>query len=71
VCDQHPWEQAYFLPVKNPFYTVTGADGSFRIEDVPAGKHKIIAWHPFAGQIQADIEVREGKTVAGNFQIKK
>jgi len=71
VCDQHPWEQAYFLPVKNPYYAVTGADGSFRIEDVPAGKHKLIAWHPFAGQIEADVEVRDGTTVTANFQIKK
>ena len=70
-CDNHRWEQAYFLPVKNPYYAVTGADGSFRIEDVPGGKHKMIAWHPFAGQIEADVDVKDGTTVTANFQIKK
>jgi len=71
VCDYHAWERAFFLPVKNPYYAVTGADGGFRIEDVPAGKHKMIAWHPFAGQIEADVEVKDGATVTANFQMKK
>jgi len=71
VCDRHQWEQAYFLPVKNPHYVVTGADGSFTIKNVPEGKHKMIAWHPFAGKIEADIEVKEGATVTTHFRIKK
>ena len=71
LCDYHAWERAFFLPVKNPYYAVTGADGGFRIEDVPAGKHKMIAWHPFAGQIEADVEVKDGATVTANFQMKK
>ena len=70
-CDIHEWEQAFFLPVRNPHYAVTGADGNFTIENVPAGKHKIIAWHPFAGRVEADVEVKEGATVTANFQIKK
>lgn len=70
-CDQHEWEQAYFLPVKNPHYWVTGADGTFAIENVPAGTHKLIAWHPFAGQVEADIDVKDGEAVTANFQIKR
>ena len=70
-CDQHEWEQAFFLPVKNPHYGVAGADGSFTIENVPSGKHKVIAWHPFAGQVEAVVEVTDGATVTANFQIRK
>jgi hypothetical protein len=29
----------------NPFQAVTGADGTFRIENIPAGKYTIEAWH--------------------------
>jgi len=70
-CDMHEWEQAFFLPVRNPHYGMTGGDGSFKIENVPARKHRVIAWHPFAGQVEADVEVQDGATVTANFQIKK
>jgi ankyrin repeat protein len=70
-CDQHEWEQAFFLPVRNPHYAVTGAAGRFTIKNVPAGKHKLIAWHPFAGKVEAEVDVQAGATVTANFQIKK
>jgi len=70
-CDYHEWERAFFLPVRNPHYAVTGADGRFKIENMPAGKHKLIAWHPFAGEVEAEVKVKEGETVTANFQITK
>ena len=70
-CDQHEWEQAFFLPVRNPYYAVTGTNGRFTITHVPAGKHRILAWHPFAGKVEADVEVTAGATVTANFQITK
>jgi hypothetical protein len=70
-CDMHEWEKAFFLPVKNPHYAVTGADGHFTIKNVPAGKHKLIAWHPFAGQVEAEVDVQAGATVMANLQIKQ
>lgn len=70
-CDQHEFMQSFFLPVKNPFYTVVKDDGTFEIKDVPAGKHHVTAWHPFAGEVSADVEVKDGATVQANFQIKK
>jgi hypothetical protein len=46
-------------------------DGSFEIKDVPAGKHKIVAWHPFAGRVEADVDVPEGGKVEAKLQVKK
>lgn len=70
-CDQHEFMQSWFLPVKNGHFGVTGGDGSFEIKDVPAGKHKVLAWHPVAGNVQADCEVKDGATTECNFDIKK
>lgn len=70
-CDQHEFMQAWFLPVKNNHFGTTGADGTFEIKDVPAGKHKVLAWHPVAGNVQADCEVKDGATTECNFDIKK
>ena len=70
-CDQHEFMQSFFLPVSNPFYAVVKDDGSFEIKDVPAGKHKIVAWHPFAGRVEADVDVPEGGKVEAKLEVKK
>lgn len=69
-CDQHEFMQGWYLPVTNSHYGTTGADGTFEIKDVPAGKHKVVAWHPIAGKVEADVEVKDGGSVDANFEIK-
>ncbi len=70
-CDQHEYMQSWFLPVKNGYFAVSAGDGTFEIKDVPAGKHKVLAWHPVAGNVEMDVEVKDGATVEVNFDIKK
>lgn len=72
-CDQHEFMQSFFLPVANPHFTVVKDDGSFELKDVPAGKHKVVAWHPFAGKgkkIEFEVEVPEGGTANLKAEIK-
>jgi len=69
-CDQHEFMQAWFLPVSNPFYATANDDGTFEIKDVPAGKHTLMAWHPIAGKVEADVDVKDGGSVTANFEIK-
>ncbi|MGH7258608.1 MAG: hypothetical protein ACREIM_09520 [Nitrospiraceae bacterium] len=70
-CDQHEFMQGFFLPVWNPHYAVVKDDGTFEIKDVPAGKHKIIAWHPKAGQVEMEVDVPEGGKADVNAEVKK
>ena len=70
-CDFHEWEQAFFLPVTNPYYAKVADDGSFVIKNVPPGRHRIVAWHPFAGRIEADIVVDEFGSAQVNFELQK
>ena len=70
-CDQHEFMQGFFLPVWNPHYAVVKDDGTFEIKDVPAGKHKIIAWHPKAGQVEMEVDVPEGGTAQAKLEVKK
>lgn len=68
-CDQHEFMQSFFLPVTNPFFAVVKEDGSFELKDVPAGKHKLVVWHPFIKKGQAmeiDVDVPEG----GKAEVK-
>jgi hypothetical protein len=72
-CDQHEFMQSFFLPVSNPHYAVVKEDGTFKIEGVPPGKHKVVAWHPFVGKgklNEFEVEVTEGGTANLKADLK-
>jgi len=72
-CDQHEFMQSFFLPVTNAHFAVVKDDGSFELKDVPAGKHKVVAWHPFAAKgkkVEFEVEVPEGGTANLKAEIK-
>lgn len=68
-CDQHEFMQAWFLPVENPHFSKSAEDGTFEIQNVPAGPHTLLAWHPIAGQTKVTVHVDEGETAEVNFKI--
>ena len=44
-CEVHPWMSAYAGVMDNPYYGVTGDDGSAAIKDLPPGDYVLEAWH--------------------------
>ena len=68
-CDVHPWMTAYVLVAGNPFFAVTGDDGSFKITGVPAGKYTVEAWHERYGTKTAEITVDADKAAETAFQF--
>jgi len=72
-CDQHEFMQAFFLPVSSPHFAVVKEDGTFEIKDVPAGKDKVVAWHPFVGKgkkVEFDVDVPEGGSATLKAELK-
>ena len=63
-CDQHNWMEADARIVWNPYYSVTGADGAFSIDGVPAGKYKVTAWQPYVGESTQEVTVGDGAAKA-------
>jgi hypothetical protein len=51
-CNIHPWMKAWLVVRPNPYATVTAADGSFEIKNLPAGELELQLWHEKAGFIQ-------------------
>jgi plastocyanin len=56
-CNIHPQMSAVVVVRDNPYFTKAGADGSFVIEDVPAGKYELKAWQERAGEGSVEITV--------------
>jgi len=62
-CDIHPWMAAWIYVFDHDRFTVTEADGSFRIADVPSGRHRIAVRQP-SGRLARDVavDVHPGET---------
>jgi len=58
--------------VTNPYFAVSGADGSFEIPNVPAGKYTLEAWHEQLGVVTSAVIVKNGATapVGVTYEIK-
>ena len=67
TCDVHPWMRGLVVVSSHPFFAISGKDGSFTIDKVPAGKYDIEAWHPHYGLKKASVDVVDGKPAEINF----
>jgi len=56
-CNIHPWMKSYIAVFANPYFQVTGEDGSFKIENLPPGTYKLTAWHEVYGAKEQDVTV--------------
>jgi hypothetical protein len=43
-CDIHTWMKAWWLVIDHPYAAISGKDGKFTIEKVPAGTQEFTAW---------------------------
>ncbi len=68
-CDQHNFMEADARIIWNPYYAVTGKEGKFHIDQIPAGTYRVTAWHPYAGEVTQEITVKGGQTTPLNFQM--
>jgi plastocyanin len=66
-CDIHAWMNAWVPVVAHPFFAVTGDDGVFRIQGLPAGEYTLEAWHETLGRQSATVVVAEGGESAVSF----
>lgn len=70
-CNMHPQMVAHILVVPNGNYVRAGKDGFFRLTNVPAGKHRVVAWAPNAKPVAADAEVSDTGVVTLELELKK
>lgn len=68
-CNQHPWMRAYIGVLDNPFYAVSGRDGSFEIKGVPPGEYEIEAWHEKYGAQTMKLTVEAKGTASVEFTM--
>jgi plastocyanin len=68
-CNIHPQMSAVVVVRDNPFFTKVSPDGTFAIENVPAGRHVLKAWHERAGESSVAVDVPEHGSVAASLAL--
>jgi len=69
-CDVHFWMTSYLHILPNPFFAVTGDDGTFTISGLPAGAYTIEAWHEKLGTQTQQVTIVDGQSAPVTFTFK-
>ena len=59
-CNIHPRMAGFIVVRDNAYYAQPGADGTYTIENVAAGKYTLHVWHERAPEVTREIVVPEG-----------
>ena len=70
-CDAHNFMHAYMMALKNPYYAITAADGSFTVDNIPPGTYEVTVWHSLLGSVTKTVEVKGGAKAALAHQYSK
>ena len=70
TCDLHSWMASWVVVAAHPFYAVTGSDGQFAFDNLPAGQYKLQVWHERLGTVPASVTVSGEQPVRVNVQMK-
>ncbi len=70
-CDIHAHMNAFILVFSHRFFSVTDADGRYRIDRVPAGNYVVTAWHEGDDRESRPVTVSpEGGPVEVDFRFR-
>ncbi len=69
-CDAHDFMHGFVFVAKNPYYARVADDGSYRIDNIPPGKYKVMAFHGTLGDEKGEATVAAGANQTVDFSFK-
>lgn len=70
-CSTHTWMRGY-VQVTDELSALSGADGHYRLENVPAGKYQLKVWHEtLKAAAPVTVVVKDGETVTVDLTLVK
>jgi plastocyanin len=68
-CNNHPWMQAFINVAANPYFAVTGPDGSFTLPNLPPGTYTLAAVQEKLGEQDIQVTVAPKSTSKTEFSF--
>jgi plastocyanin len=72
LCNIHSEMEGHIVVLQNPFFTVTGKEGTYEIKDVPLGEYTVKTWYPQPKKLKsqsAKVTVKADKTASQDFTL--
>ena len=74
-CDSHVHMNGWVLSLDHGYFAVTDADGNFKIDGVPPGKYKLVAWHEAwkaknMDEVERSIKESDAKVKSGHIKAE-
>ena len=69
-CSTHTWMRGYIF-VTDELSAVSGSDGTFRLDGVPAGVRQLRVWHETLRAAPVQVTVKDGETVGVELTLTK
>ena len=70
ACNTHTWMRGYLF-VTDELSAISAADGTFKLDGVPAGDHEIRIWHESLKSAPVKVTVKDGATVTAALTLAK
>ena len=71
LCRVHAEMEGFVVVLQNPFFAVSGKDGHYAIENVPAGSYTVGIWHPKLKAPAKPVTVTASGPVTLDFALAK
>lgn len=68
-CEIHRWMRSAVVVVQSPFHARIGDNGRFRIQGIPAGRHRLAVWDVDRGERVIDVAVPASGTVHVHIRL--
>ena len=69
-CNIHSWMHAYIGVVDNPYFAVSADDGSFTINNLPAGTYTLAVWQEKLGTQEQQITIAPHVAATATFAFE-
>jgi plastocyanin len=70
-CNVHPKMEAFVVVRDNGYFSLLDDRGEFQIGGLPAGRYKLVAWHPDLPPAETWVNVDEAKLVTVQLKLHK
>jgi plastocyanin len=68
-CHIHSHMTASIMVFDHPYFRIPAADGTFSIDDLPAGTFQVSAWHERIGESVSSVRIDAGRTARVDFAL--